>query len=259
MSDDLRFDQVLTEDAAALPPSGVEVNPWREAMRLVLWGLGLTTLTLHFLYLDVILPAIGAILMVLGFRTLRRENRALRWCYRLSIAAAAVRSIAYTLNALPWETGYAPAYVLMLLTLALYICLWRGMVGVSRAAGSEKPAAPAAGALVIFYAVLIPLAYIGLEGWLAVLPLVIIYIAILRSLVKLSRSLADTGYVVTAAPVRLPTWAVLWGYLGVTLAAILLAMFLGQRYPMDWQTRADAPQDAAIRAELLELGFPRDV
>ena len=259
MSDDLRFDQVLTEDAAALPPSGVEVNPWQEAMCLVLWGLGLTTLTLHFLYLDVILPAVGAILMVLGFRTLRRENRAMQWCYRLSIAAAAVRSIAYTLNALPWETGYVPAYVTILLTLALYVCLWRGMVGVSRAAGSEKPAAPAAGALVIFYAVMIPLAYIGLEGWLAVLPLVIIYIVILRNLMKLSRSLADTGYVVTAAPVRLPSRAVLWGYLGVTLAAILLAMFLGQRYPMDWQPRADAPQDAAIRAELLELGFPRDV
>ena len=259
MSDDLRFDQMLTEDAAALPPPGVEVNPWREAMCLVLWGLGLTTLTLHFLYLDVILPAVGAILMVLGFRTLRRENRAMQWCYRLSIAAAAVRSIAYTLNALPWETGYVPAYVTILLTLALYVCLWRGMVGVSRAAGSEKPAAPAAGALVIFYAVMIPLAYIGLEGWLAVLPLVIIYIVILRNLMKLSRSLADTGYVVTAAPVRLPSRAVLWGYLGVTLAAILLAMFLGQRYPMDWQPRADAPQDAAIRAELLELGFPRDV
>ena len=259
MSDDLRFDQMLTEDAAALPPPGVEVNPWREAMCLVLWGLGLTTLTLHFLYLDVILPAVGAILMVLGFRTLRRENRALQWCYRMSVAAATVRSIAYTLNALPWETGYVPAYVTILLTLALYVCLWRGMVGVSRAAGSEKPAAPAAGALVICYAVMIPLAYIGLEGWLAVLPLVIIYIVILRNLMKLSRSLADTGYVVTAAPVRLPSWAVLWGYLGVTLAAILLAMFLGQRYPMDWQPRADAPQDAAIRAELLELGFPRDV
>ncbi len=259
MSDDLRFDQMLTEDAAALPPPGVEVNPWREAMCLVLWGLGLTTLTLHFLYLDVILPAVGAILMVLGFRTLRRENRAMQWCYRLSIAAAAVRSIAYTLNALPWETGYVPAYVTILLTLALYVCLWRGMVGVSRAAGSEKPAAPAAGALVIFYAVMIPLAYIGLEGWLAVLPLVIIYIVILRNLMKLSRSLADTGYVVTAAPVRLPSWAVLWGYLGVTLAAILLAMFLGQRYPMDWQPRADVPQDAAIRAELLERGFPEKV
>lgn len=259
MSDDLRFDQMLTEDAAALPPPGVEVNPWREAMCLVLWGLGLTTLTLHFLYLDVILPAVGAILMVLGFRTLRRENRAMQWCYRLSIAVAAVRSIAYTLNALPWETGYVPAYVTILLTLALYVCLWRGMVGVSRAAGSEKPAAPAAGALVIFYAVMIPLAYIGLEGWLAVLPLVIIYIVILRNLMKLSRSLADTGYVVTAAPVRLPSWAVLWGYLGVTLAAILLAMFLGQRYPMDWQPRADAPQDAAIRAELLERGFPEKV
>ena len=145
------------------------------------------------------------------------------------------------------------------LTLALYICLWRGMVGVSRAAGAEKAAAPAAGALAVFYVVLFMLAHIGLEGWLAVLPLLIVYVMILRSLVRLSRSLADMGYVIHAAPVRLPAAAVLWGYLGMTLAAVVLAMLLGQRYPMNWQVRADAPQDAAIRAELLELGFPEEV
>ena len=43
------------------------------------------------------------------------------------------------------------------------------------------------------------------------------------------------------------------------LAAMLLAMFLGQRYPMDWQRRGDAPQDETIRAELLALGMPRRV
>lgn len=53
--------------------------------------------------------------------------------------------------------------------------------------------------------------------------------------------------------------AMLWGYLGVTLAAVILAMLLGQRYPMDWQPRGDAPQDETIRAELLALGMPRRV
>ena len=91
------------------------------------------------------------------------------------------------------------------------------------------------------------------------MPLLVIYIVILRSMAKLSRSLADTGYVITAAPVRLPGWAVLWGSLGLLLAAILLAVFLGQRYPTDWQAREDAPQDTALRQELLELGFPETV
>jgi len=52
---------------------------------------------------------------------------------------------------------------------------------------------------------------------------------------------------------------VLWGALGALLAAVLLAMFLGQRYPMDWQPRQDAPQDAAIRQSLLDKGFPAQV
>ena len=47
-----------------------------EAMWPVLWGMGLTTITFHFLYLDLLLPALGGILMVLGFRTLRQENKA---------------------------------------------------------------------------------------------------------------------------------------------------------------------------------------
>ena len=259
MSDDLRFDQLLREDASALPPAMAEVNPWREAMALVLCGMGLTTITFNFLYLDMILPALGGILMVLGFRTLRKENGALQWCWRLSIAIAAVRSASFVLEALPVDVKNIPAYAVLVMTFALYCCLWRGMVGVSRAAGAEKPAAPAAGALVIFYAVICALAFLELSGWLAVLPMLIVYIVILRNLVKLARSLADTGYAIHAAPVRLPSAAVLWGYLGLTLAAVLLAMFLGQRYPMNWQVRDDAPQDETIRAELLDLGFPEQV
>ncbi len=259
MSDDLRFDQLLRENASALPPAMAEVNPWREAMWLVLWGMGLTTITFNFLYLDMILPALGGILLVLGFRTLRQENRALQWCWRLSIAIASVRSASFALAALPVDVKNVPAYAVMAMTFALYCCLWRGMVGVSRAAGAEKPAAPAAGALVIFYAVICALAFLELSGWLAVLPLLIAYIVILRNLVKLARSLAGTGYAIHAAPVRLPSTAVLWGYLGLTLAAVLLAMFLGQRYPMNWQVRDDTPQDETIRVELLDLGFPEQV
>ena len=51
---------------------------------------------------------------------------------------------------------------------------------------------------------------------------------------------------------------VLWGN-GLLLASVLLAAFLGQRYPTDWQARKDAPQDETIRQELLELGFPEAV
>ena len=258
MSDDLRFDALLTEGADALPPAP-DVSPWRGAMSCIVWGIALKTLTLQLLYLDDILPTLGCILLVLGFRTLRQENGALRWAYGLSIAATVMRSAAMVLAALPVDVGRTFGYADSALMLGMLIALWRGMTGVSRAAGAEKPSAPAAGALAAFYAVLILLAFIGLEGWLLVLPVLAVYLVILRNLVKLFRSLENTGYAIHAAPVHLPAAAVLWGYLGLTLAAVVLAMLLGQRYPMDWQVRDDAPQDAAIRAELLELGFPQDV
>lgn len=258
MSDDLRFDALLTEGADALPPPA-EVSPWRSAMYCIVWGIALKTLTLQILYLHYILPTLGCILLVLGFRTLRQENRALRWAYGLSLAAAVMRGVCAVLQALPVDVGLTFGYADSGLMLGILIALWQGMTGVARAAGAEKPSAPAAGTLAAFYAVLLVLAHIGLEGWLLVLPVLVVYLVILRNLVRLFRSLADTGYAIHAAPVRLPAAAVLWGYLGLTLAAVVLAMLLGQRYPMDWQVRQDAPQDAAIRAELLELGFPQDV
>lgn len=255
MTDDLRFAQMMREDASALPPPE-KINPWQMAMTQVLWGFGLSTITLNFLYLDYILPALGAVLLVLGFRTLRRENRPLRWCYILSIAKLLVCAAGDVLAALPVKVELPGAYISTAVTLVLYICLWRGMVEVSRAAGEEKPAATAAGAMAVFYAVLTVLALIGVEGWLLVLPMLVLYILLLRSMVRLSRSLADTGYAITAAPVRLPGWAVLWGSLAAMLAAVLLTAFLGQRYPMDWHTRDDAPQDETIRQQLLTKGFP---
>ena len=255
MTDDLRFAQMMREDASALPPPE-KINPWQMAMTQVLWGFGLSTITLNFLYLDYILPALGAVLLVLGFRTLRRENRPLRWCYILSIAKLLVCAAGDVLAALPVKVELPGAYISTAVTLVLYICLWRGMVEVSRAAGAEKPAAPAAGAMALFYALLLPLALIGLQGWLLVMPILIVYAAILRNMWKLTRSLEDMGYAITAAPVRLPGWAVLWGSLAAMLAAVLLAMFLGQRYPMDWHARDDAPQDETIRQQLLAKGFP---
>lgn len=260
MTDDLRFDELLREDAAALPPpADGEITPWRTAMDRILWGMGLTTITLNFLWLDVLLPAIGAVLLVLGFRTLRRENAPLRWGYRLALLALAIRFAGDVLAALPVDVGNTLAYVHIPVTLALYVCLWRGMVGVSRAAGAEKPAAPAAGAMAVFYAALTALALIGLQGWLLVMPILIVYAAILRNMWKLTRSLENMGYAITAAPVRLPGWAVLWGSLAAMLAAVLLTAFLGQRYPMGWHTRSDAPQSVPIRQELLEKGFPAQV
>ena len=265
MTDEQRFDEMLVGQLTDLPPEGPDVDqitPWRMALRRVVAGLGLTTVTLNFLYLQYLLPAIGVLLLWQGFRTLRRENRWLRLCWLLSLARL-VLFFLVTVRAATIYHALAPwtwtAYASIFLNLALYFALWRGLREV-RAKAGQSAGAPAAGALVLWYCCLIPLALINLTGWLAILPILIIYIMILRRLVHLSDLLDDSGYVVRAAPVRLSDrWAgVLWA--AALIASLWAASALLCRYPMTW-TPADPNEQAGledVRDHLAGLGYPED-
>ena len=85
MSDE-RLDELIASALPDTPPDAVAggVTPWRRAMTQVLWGLGLSSITFSFYGLNYILPAIGHLLMLCGFRTLRRENR---WFSALYVTA----------------------------------------------------------------------------------------------------------------------------------------------------------------------------
>ena len=83
------FDLRLTREMADLPPDPGEVqdyNPWQAAMSRILWGMALTTFRLEFFYLQYLLPLLGAALMYLGYRSLRRENPWFRLCCWPSIS-----------------------------------------------------------------------------------------------------------------------------------------------------------------------------
>ena len=84
------FDMFLENiiEAPSIADMPQDINPWRKAMNRVLWGTGLTTLTLNFLKLDTILPAIGLVLLILGYRTLRNENGWFKAAYIISAIRA---------------------------------------------------------------------------------------------------------------------------------------------------------------------------
>lgn len=100
-ADETEFEAMLSESLDTLPPADVTegVTPWRKAMSQVLWGCALTSLTLNFLLLNYILPAIGTMLMFLGFRTLRRENKWFRLCFLSSAVKVPLMIFMLTLNA----------------------------------------------------------------------------------------------------------------------------------------------------------------
>ena len=58
MSDDRSFDQMVEDGMSAVPPPAEvleEITPWKRALRRVVWGVGLTTILIHFLWLQCLL------------------------------------------------------------------------------------------------------------------------------------------------------------------------------------------------------------
>ena len=249
---DRDFDQLLYQGADQLPPKSVEQtspDPWRQALLLICWGIALTSITLNFLNLQYILPAVGAMLLCLGFRSLRRENGWFRQCYVLSILLALYRGATDLLLATPLAADLSGgwSYLLGLLgwlvSLWLLFALWRALKAVFLRA--ELPAKTrAAGGMVICYFLLFLLALVNASGWLLLLPVLILWICLLTGLFKTSRALDHAGYAIQPAPVRLSNGRVLAVSLGALLLAALAQLETGQK---------------ELRQELLGLGFPEEV
>ena len=88
-AEERKFDAMLESGLPELPPKEIveEVTPWRGAFNRVLVGIVFGTVTLSFLWLDYILPAIGAVLSLLGYRALRHRDPRLVEEFRYSATA----------------------------------------------------------------------------------------------------------------------------------------------------------------------------
>ncbi|MCM1189650.1 MAG: DUF4133 domain-containing protein [bacterium] len=276
------FDRMLYQDARQMPPDMVNQEspkPWEIPVKRISWGLILINITLNFYGLNIILPAVGTVLLWLGLRSLRRTNGGFRFACCCATVYAVLHMAAIVLQATPfdlavserigmeWNTGtgtlpfyYALRNVVLQLTLTLTVTgLWRGLKAMFLDAG-QIPRTATAGGLVILEAMMIPLALIGVNGWLTVGPLLILFIFLIWSLYKLGKSLNEAGYTLTPAQVRFPRWLAFGLWLGIPLAAVIALPILFSRLPVPEQTPVcDSDENTALRAELLNLGFPEDI
>ena len=140
------FELRLTQEMADLPPGPGEVqdyNPWQAAMSKLLWGMALTTFRLEFFYLQYLLPLLGAALMYLGYRSLRRENPWFRLCWGLSGLLLAIHIALDILAATPvmgWIAGnpavnWGLTWPIRGMDLLLLFALWRGSRAAFRTVG----------------------------------------------------------------------------------------------------------------------------
>ena len=259
------FEALLAQSVDELPPEEIvaDVTPWRRAMERVLFGLALCMVTLNFWCLNYLLPAIGTVLLLLGFRALRRENPWLGGCFVCAVlrTACVFPSLILNTTILPGDAcGSAAAAVSAALMLALLLFFWQGLLAVQKKAGLPAQTGGTL-ALIVWYVLICVLAAVHYTGLLVPIAMLVGYVCILRSLSRLSRALDEAGYAIAPQPVRVTDRA-----LALVLAAALgigctLGYLFGGSYRMDWQPvdASEQTQTAAIRQQLLDLGFPEAV
>ncbi len=253
---------VCTNDAKAL-----QSPQWQSLMGLLRWGYFLTYFTLNIANLNYILSAIGAALLLTGFYRLRRENKYFRLAWRVNLVCAALKFVQYVLDAtlIAELTGFSdhPAWITLLFALPLLreYQLWRGLVAVQEETGLESPSAAPVIGLMVWFIALYGAALTGLGGWIVVLPLLFLFLFILSKLGGLADRMDEENCPLPEHPDHHVGPQLSMGYLGAMLACILIALFLGTRYPMNWAPLPAQEQAGLedLRAHLLELNFPQDV
>ena len=105
------FETMLEKSVLDFPPDDVveDVTPWRKAMSRVLIGMALCAITLNFWCLNYILPAVGMVLSLLGFRSLWRENKWFRNCFIITVILFPDADSKY--DHYPKHNFYSPSHI----------------------------------------------------------------------------------------------------------------------------------------------------
>lgn len=259
------FDRMIEQQLAGEPPTQSmveEVNPWREPVQRVAWGLALTSVTLQFLFLQYLLPALGVVLQYLGFRALRKNGPAFRVAWVLSIVRLFWVGVSLALEAAPAlpvaDLDLAAGFTAMVVQIVQLLALRAGLRQVCRKAEIQPESDPLK-SVVCWQVLVIVLAFSPLaHSWLTAIPMLIAFVCIVRALMRLGGALGPAGYCFTAAPVHLNAGTVKLVYLGLCFGLMLTVSAVANHPPLDAQP-LPAAGETAIRQQLSDLGLPDEV
>lgn len=259
------FDCTLATTLSELPPSEEtirEITPWRTAMNRIVLGLCLTSFTLNAWYLQYILPAVGSLLIYFGFRTLRQSNRWFCYTWYISICKVILLYISTILDATPFSYAVPIGWMVpsAAMTVALFSFFHLGLTQAARDVGQTPQRRPALWA-VVWYAVLVLMAPLTPDiGWLGLIPMLIAFICIVRSMLHVKEELENWGYAIRAAPAKIGCGWFSTLYLISLLMAVLLAAAASNHIAIpSFEQVFDSYETASIEAKLQDLGFPKDL
>ena len=244
------FDRALMDQMGQLPPVPGELDlctPWHSAVGRILWGLALCTFRLEVFYLQYLLPLLGATLLYLGYRSLRRENRwfHLGWimagihlAVQMTVLVLGGTPVLDRIGAIPW-LNWSLTWALQAVNLLMLLSLRQG----SRTAfallgggeGDETPPRDWLGRGLVAYVIAIAVALWceldpctepamlgvtitnGLVYYGRSIAFIILELYLLWCIAQERDVLSGRGYAIAPAPVRLSGRTVLGLVLAVTV------------------------------------------
>ncbi len=263
------FDIMLENSFSdALPKDVVKgVTPWKKGVNRVLIGLIMSTVMLNFFCLEYILSAVGTVLMLLGFRTLRNDNKYFKACFVLSALEAACCFQSLVLGSVLSDGKEAVTKVTFALTVLRAVimiselfCFWRALVNVKATANLPKKATPAL-VLLICYVTVCIFAIINFNYPIAVAVLLAMYLVTIFSVYRLSKELDTAGYTVEPACVKVSDKWIVSTVCVLLAVGLTLGYVFGGGYEMKWESAdmSTASDVQKIKNDLENLGFPNDV
>lgn len=247
-----------------------EVTLWQQTYENILVGMGMCAITLNFLLLNYILPAIGTLMIFLGFRKLRRENKWFRSAYGLAGIKLLLTIFLLVFNTFigrekieAAEAWKIVSLLVGILPLIIYIGFFYGIETELKKHG-EKAEKKNLIHMILWYALVACLAHIADGNYNnLVVGLIFLadYIQILMATSRMAAHLEKTGYILEEYPERIANGKYARAAVLATAAGIVIGYgFLGS-YRMNWvekETMTNAECEE-IRAHLLTLGFPEDI
>ena len=239
-----------------------KVNPWRDPISLVTWGFLMTSFTLNFLLLQYILPTIGVCLLYLGFRSMRKGNR---WFYaawilsgiRLLWQMAQLMILATPINSFD-KNNMVLGTILVVLQLGLLLAFRIATRTTLYKEGIKPDRDPTLGLIV--WTILIGICALSslANSWIIFIPLIIFYLAMIRSLYKVGDDMGAVADEFIEASVRVGSQLAVWGYLIICFVLVMLCSVFANHTPPAASVQASITE-SEMRTKLIKLGFPEDV
>ena len=237
-------------------------NFWHESIKNITLGFMFTIMIFNFLCLQYILPTLGAALLYIGFRGIRKENKALNIAWIFSI----INMIFHILNLIYINTSLSVnfkntgimALISTVFQLSFLIIFRKGFKNIFYRSDVLPKKDPVLG-LIIWRILVVIFAITGLgQIWFISIPIIIYYFYIFRSLYKLSYDIEDINYIHSKETKRLNNNQFLWTYMLICIFIVGVCCILSNHMKLD-SNEVVPVKEYGTRNMLIDKGIPLEI